>query len=149
MSMQTTLDKVLRDKGDKVFTIQPGATVLEAVREMNQKRIGSLLVTDQDRVVGVFSERDVLCRIVDRERDPAATTVADVMTRELVVVKPSMTVEEAMSVCTEKRCRHLPVMENDRLEGVVSIGDLTRWLVRDQAYQIKDMVNYITGKYPV
>jgi CBS domain-containing protein len=86
---------------------------------------------------------------VDQERDPAATRVADVMTDNVVTVDPSMTVEDAMAVVTEKRCRHLPVMRGEELLGLVSIGDLTRWMGRNHESHIQDLVNYITRKYPV
>jgi CBS domain-containing protein len=116
---------------------------------MNRERIGAVLVHDGERVVGIFTERDVLTRVIDQGRDPAATPVAEVMTSALITVGPATTVAEAMAVVTEKRCRHLPVMEGDRLVGLVSIGDLTRWLTRHQAWHIEDLVRYITGAYPV
>jgi CBS domain-containing protein len=146
--MIDTLNAVLSSKGHTVHSVAPTASVLDAVRKMNGERIGSLLVRADDNVVGIFTERDVLTRVVDQGRDPAATTVAQVMTRDLVAVKPSITVEEAMAVVTEKRCRHLPVMDGAQLLGLVSIGDLTRWVSRHQEIHIQDLVNYITGKYP-
>jgi len=146
--MLNNLTAVLKNKGQTVHSVTPETPVVEAVKKMNQERIGALLVLDQDALVGIFTERDVLTRIVDEKRDPATTLVAQVMTDELVVVKPTTTVEEAMAVVTEKRCRHLPVMENQRLVGLVSSGDLTRWVTRNQEFQIKDLVNYITRKYP-
>jgi CBS domain-containing protein len=146
--MQTKLSVLLAEKGPTVHSISPEATVLDAVRRMNEQRIGSLLVTDGGAPVGIFSERDVLCRVVDQGRDPSATKVADVMTSELVTVRPDATVKEALGVVSEKRCRHLPVMSENQLAGMVSIGDLTHWLVRNQAFHIQDLVNYITRKYP-
>jgi len=147
--MQTKLATLLQHKGAEVQRIQPAASVLEAVRKMNQHRIGSLLVTDGDAVVGIFTERDVLTRVVDQSRDPGTTRVSQVMTGELVTVGDDATVEECMAVVSEKRCRHLPVMSGDELQGLISIGDLTRWVTRNQAIHIQDLVNYITGKYPV
>jgi CBS domain-containing protein len=146
--MKDTLNSVLRHKGPTVHQVQPETTVVDAVRQMNRERIGSLLVTDDQRVIGIFSERDVLCRVVDQGRDPAITPVSEVMTRQVVAVSPSTTVDEAMAVVTEKRCRHLPVMEGQQLKGMVSIGDLTQWMTRNQEVHIQDLVNYITGKYP-
>jgi CBS domain-containing protein len=98
--------------------------------------------------VGIFTERDVLVRVVDAGRDPAATRVEEVMTRELAVIRSATRVEEAMSVMTEKRCRHLPVVEEGRLAGMISIGDVTRWIVRNQRHTIDDLVSYIGGEYP-
>jgi len=146
--MQSTLSAVLQSKGHEVLTIAPEKTVLEAVRTMNEHGVGSLLVMNGDEVVGIFTERDVLRRVVDAELDPRTTKVAKVMTRELVTVRQRMTVTEAMAVVTEKRCRHLPVIEDGQLLGMVSIGDLTRWVSRAQAFHIQDLVNYITGQYP-
>ena len=147
--MRDTLDAVLQHKGSTVQTVAPQSTVLEAVRKMNAERIGALLVCDNERPVGMFTERDVLCRVVDSGRDPHDTHVSEVMTTELVVVGPTTTVDEAMAVVTAKRCRHLPVVAGDRLVGLVSAGDLTRWVTRNQQHQIQDLVNYITGRYPV
>jgi CBS domain-containing protein len=146
--MIDTLSAVLASKGHTVHSVAPTASVLEAVRKMNTERIGALLVCAENDVVGIFTERDVLTRVVDQGRDPGATTVAEVMTRDLVAVKPSITVEEAMAVITEKRCRHLPVMDGAQLLGLVSIGDVTRWVSRHQETHIQDLVNFITGKYP-
>jgi CBS domain-containing protein len=147
--VQTQLGVVVERKGATVHSVSPTAKVLEAVRRMNQERIGALLVRDGDRVMGIFTERDVLTRVVDPGRDPATTPVAEVMTSSLVTVGPATTVAEAMAVVTEKRCRHLPVMDGERLVGLVSIGDLTRWVTRRQAWHIEDLVRYIVGSYPV
>jgi len=146
--METKLSTLLNSKGGEVQRIQPTATVIEAVRTMNESRIGSLLVMNNDEVVGIFTERDVLTRILDSDLDPHTTAVADVMTSDLVTIRPTATIEEAMAVVTEKRCRHLPVMDGNVLLGLVSSGDLTRWMTRNQAIHIQDLVNYITRKYP-
>jgi CBS domain-containing protein len=146
--MHDKLSSVLRHKGPQVQQVSPAASVLDAVRQMNAQRIGSLLVTENDRVVGIFSERDVLSRVLDQGKDPAETPVAEVMTTDVVTVSPSTTVEDALSVISEKRCRHLPVMDGDSLLGLVSIGDLTRWVTRHHEAHIQDLVKYITRKYP-
>lgn len=146
--MERTITSILEEKGAAVHSIEPEATVLEAVQAMNRVGVGALLVKNGDVVVGIFTERDVLRRVVDGGLDPNLTKVAKVMTRELVTVRPTTTVTEAMAVMTDRRCRHLPVMEDDRLLGVVSIGDLTRATAWSQAVHIRDLVNYITGKYP-
>jgi CBS domain-containing protein len=146
--MIDTLRAVLDQKGNAIYDVTSEDSVLEAVQKMNQERVGALLVRAEGQLVGIFTERDVLCRVVDCGLDPRATRVAEVMTRELVVVESTTTVEEAMAVVTEKRCRHLPVMEGGELCGLVSIGDLTRWVTRNQEVHIQDLVNYITCKYP-
>ena len=146
--MTDTLRTLLDKKGAIVHSVPPQTTVIDAVRKMNTERIGAVLVMDNNDLVGIFTERDVLSRIVDDGRDPNATLVADVMTTKPVVVKAATTVEEAMAVVSEKRCRHLPVLDDDRLVGLVSAGDLTHWVTRNQEYHIQDLVNYITSKYP-
>lgn len=146
--MEHLLKAILDFKGSAVHTVAPEVTVLDAVAHMNEKGVGALLVTDEERPIGMFTERDVLRRVVDARRDPASTRVADVMSHELVVVHPEVTVEEAMAIMTERRCRHLPVIEGDDIVGMVSIGDLSRWMSRRQANHISDLMSYITGKYP-
>jgi CBS domain-containing protein len=139
---------ILDDKGRQVYRIAPGATVAEAVRAMNEAKVGALVVVEGERPVGIFTERDVLVRVVADGNDPGAMRVGDVMTRQLVVILPTTTVREAMLIVTEKRCRHLPVVEEGRLAGMISIGDLTRWMVRGQQHQIDQLMSYITGGYP-
>jgi len=149
VTVKDSLKTLLKNKGRTVHAVPPETTVLDAVRKMNQERIGALLVMNGDDLVGIFTERDVLTRIVDQGRDPGATRVAEVMTSKPVVVSAAATVNEAMAVVTEKRCRHLPVVDEGRLVGLVSAGDLTHWVTRGHEYHIQDLVNYITGKYPV
>ncbi len=132
-----------------LFSVSPDATVLEAVQLMNREKIGSVLVCGVEGAVGIFTERDVLVRVVAAGRDPATTLVGETMTRPFVAVRTSTTIEEAMRIITTKRCRHLPVRgENDRIVGVISIGDLTKWIVRDQESQIEGLFDYISGRYP-
>ena len=147
--MKDTLHTLLKSKGRTLHTVAPEATVLDAVRKMNQERIGALLVMSGDDLVGIFTERDVLTRVVDQTRDPAETRIAEVMTPRPVVVTAAATINEAMAVISEKRCRHLPVVDEGKLLGLVSAGDLTHWVTRGHEYHIQDLVNYITGKYPV
>jgi CBS domain-containing protein len=147
--MKNTLEAVLANKGPAIHYVVPEAKVIAAVRTMNQERIGAVLVCVSGEMVGIFTERDVLCRVVDEGRDPTATKVVEVMTSEVVAVRPTTLVEEAMAVITEKRIRHLPVVDNDGLlRGLVSSGDLTGWASRNQEIHITDLVNYITGRYP-
>jgi CBS domain-containing protein len=146
--MNTALDKVLEQKGRQVYVTSPVQSVLDAIKSMRDKQVGALVVLDGGKPVGVFTERDVLNRVVACECDAAETSVADVMTKNLVVVCPETTVQQAMAIVTEKRCRHLPVMDGDELVGVVSIGDLTHWLVKSQGFEIESLIRYITGQYP-
>jgi CBS domain-containing protein len=146
--MTETLTAVLAHKGGTVHSVPPDATVLEAVRTMNEARIGAVMVCESSQILGIFTERDVLCRVVDKKREPASTRVYEVMTSDVVTVPSSITVEDAMAVITEKRCRHLPVVDDEKLEGLVSSGDLTRWIGRNQQHHIQNLMNFITGKYP-
>jgi CBS domain-containing protein len=122
--------------------------VAAAVEVLNQNHVGSVLVLDGGRLVGIFTERDILRRVLGERRDPVTTRVSDVMTRDLVVMRPSASVVDAMKVVSEKRIRHIPVVEAGNVVGVVSQGDLNHWLVRNREGQIQDLVDYVTGKYP-
>jgi len=145
--MLTPLSTLLGEKGSNIFSVAPNTTVADCVRKMNTERIGALLVVDEDKPVGIFTERDVMTRVLDAERDPKATLVSEVMSPDLACVNPDATVGDAMRVISEKRFRHLPVVEGGKVVGVVSIGDLTRWLVRNQEEEIQHLVNYIAGNY--
>lgn len=146
--MESRIDAILNDKGHEVHSVAARTSVLEAARTMNRARVGAVLVLDGTRLVGIFTERDILMRVVEPGLDPAATPVRDVMTERVAVVHPQTTVAEAMAVMTERRCRHLPVFDGDRLAGVVSIGDLTRWTVHDRNFLIEQLYNYVTDQYP-
>lgn len=145
--MKSTLGELLKDKGARVHRVAPGVSVAEAVDKMNRERVGAVLVMDEDALAGIFTERDVLVRVVGAERDPGQTIVRDVMTTGLVTVSPATTVEQAMVVCTEKRCRHLPVVDGGAVAGMVSIGDLTRWVTRHLEDSVRLLEDYISGGY--
>ncbi len=144
-----TMKQVLEGKGRQVFTIDPGATISEAIREMNAREVGALVVVRSDRPVGIFTERDVLRKLEGGGLDPAETKVSKLMSQGLVVVTEEVTVGEAMAIMTQKRCRHLPVVEQGKLVGLVSSGDMALWLTRRQEIHIKDLTDYILGNYPV
>jgi CBS domain-containing protein len=141
--MNAPLANVLAHKGNDVVTVALETTVLIAVQQMNDRKIGALLVLDRGRPVGIFTERDVLVRVVAACLDPKVTPVGEVMTRSLVAVHSETTVGEAMRIITEKRCRHLPIVDDSRLRGLISIGDLMSWLVRDQERTITDLHDYM------
>ncbi len=140
------VSSVLAEKGRQVYTIEKGVTVSQAVREMNEKGVGALVVTESGRPIGMFTERDVLRRVVDADKDPAMTRVSSVMTRNVVAIAPADRVEEVMALMTERRMRHLPVVEGGQLIGLISIGDLMRWVTLNQEDQIRHMTEYITGQ---
>lgn len=142
--MEIPVKKILDEKGGTVERASPTETVCDAVTRMNERNIGALLVMNGERVAGIFTERDVLTRVVGRRADPAKTPVGEVMTRNVISIGPATTVQQAMMVVTKHRCRHLPVIEDGRLLGMVSSGDLMRWTVRDQQSTIDDLTDYVS-----
>ena len=143
-----SLDLILEEKGRELQVIAPEATVAEAVSTMCQARVGALLVMQSDTLVGIFSERDVMSRVVVVGLDPKRTRVGDVMTRNVVCVEIDVSPDEAMAIITDRRMRHLPVVDGRRVVGVVSIGDLVRWAIRDREQSIEQLREYVTGRYP-
>lgn len=140
--------EVLAAKGPQVHTISPTDTVLDAVHRMVGHNVGSLLVTEGADIRGIITERDYLRRIVLEGRTSKGTQVGEIMTTRVVVTEPRVEVEEAMAIMTARHIRHLPVLEQGKLVGIVSIGDLVKQLSRDHKYQIQYLTDYITGKYP-
>jgi signal-transduction protein with cAMP-binding, CBS, and nucleotidyltransferase domain len=142
--METCAD-ILKTKGSFVFTIAPDATVFEAVESMCARSVGALLVCAAGLPRGIISERDVMARVVLQRLAPDTARVEDVMTRDVVCVEHHATAREAMAVMTRRRCRHLPVVVDGRVIGVLSIGDLVRWASREQESEIKLLSEYIHG----
>ncbi len=143
--MTNPISTLLRLKDSKVHSITSESTVLEAVHEMNRVHIGSIVVVDDEKLVGIFTERDVLQRVVAVSKSPETTKVADVMSSEVETITPKTTVDETMLIMTKRRHRHLPVMKDDKLVGLVSIGDITRWISRANEDEAQNLRSYITG----
>jgi CBS domain-containing protein len=141
--MEAKVSTIVDAKGWKARTVDAAVSVREAVVVMNQERIGSVVVVDGARLIGIFTERDVLTRVVAAARDPGTVRVGEVMTRTLVVIDRETTVRQAMSLMTAKRCRHLPVLAAGKLVGMISIGDLMQWMIRDKEREIDDLNDYI------
>ncbi|WP_437276544.1 CBS domain-containing protein [Sorangium sp. So ce375] len=141
------IGEILNRKGRNVYTIPPDATVFEAVQSMCMRRVGALLVSIDGSPSGIISERDVMARVILARRDPAETPVAEVMTCEVVCVEPSTPARQAMAVMTERRCRHLPVVQDGRVVGMISIGDLVHWISREQEFEIRMLTEYVQGVY--
>jgi CBS domain-containing protein len=139
---------ILDAKGTEVWTVDRDATVLDAIRLMVDRNVGSLIVTQGDVICGVFTERDYLRRIVLQGRTSKDTRVIEVTTERLVVVDPTCPVEDCMSIMTTERIRHLPVIDGGRLVGLVSIGDLVKHLSREREAEIRYLTDYIAGRYP-
>jgi CBS domain-containing protein len=143
--MDITVDDILAVKGSQIYHIGPHATVASAVELMNDRNIGALLIIDEGVLLGIFTERDVLSRVVAQKLDPLTTPVYQVATRALVTVRGSTSLLEAQRLVTHKRCRHLPVLENGRVVGLVSIGDLTRATIRTLSHEVEELSLYISG----
>lgn len=144
----TTAAQVLGAKGDPgVFTTTPTASVFEAVSEMARRNVGALVVMDGEAVVGIISERDYARKIALLSRSSRDTEVQEIMSSPVMYVRPTQTVEECMALMTDKRLRHLPVMDaNGELRGVISIGDLVKQVIADQRYHIEQLEQYISGQ---
>ncbi|MEI8194748.1 MAG: CBS domain-containing protein [Phycisphaerae bacterium] len=141
------ISDLLAKKGTDVYTVAPTMTVLDATQLMNRQKVGALVVCQQGRVVGIFTERDVLRRVVAVEKNPAITTVAEVMTADVACATRDTTLEEASAVMKNRRIRHLPVCdEAGHLQGLVSIGDLNAWEADGQETTIHFLSQYIHGR---
>jgi CBS domain-containing protein len=139
--------EVLRSKADSVlFSVPPSTTVLEAVILMAEKGIGSLLVMEGEQMVGIISERDYVRRVAMFERSAVATTVAEIMTADVVTVSPKDGTQHCMQLMTDKRLRHLPVVEDGKLLGLLSIGDLVKHVIQEQENLIRHLESYIRGE---
>ncbi len=142
-----SVQEVLRSKGTQVYSVPASATVLEATRMMNEHGIGAVVVMEGERVVGIFTERDVLRRVVAQERQPSQVLVREVMTREVVCCSPKTSLDEARSVMKHRRIRHLPVLNGDgSLAGMISIGDLNAYHADSQETTIHLLHEYLYGR---
>ena len=142
--MTTTVRDILRHKPD-VYVVRPDDTVYSALRLMAEKNIGAVLVMNGNNLTGIFSERDYARRGILHGHPSRETAVRTIMTTEVFSVSPSMTVDDCMALMTERRIRHLPVVDNDRLVGVVSIGDVVRAVVDEQRFTIRSLEHYVTS----
>lgn len=138
-----TVRDILARKGSEVVTAAPEQTVLEAAQLMNNRGIGAVVVTDKEGIRGIFTERDVLRRIVAEAREPSSTRLQDVMTTSLVTTAAEMTVDECAELMTRRRIRHLPVIREGKLAGVVTIGDLLAYQLAEQATTIAHLNSYV------
>ncbi|WP_157268898.1 CBS domain-containing protein [Azohydromonas aeria] len=145
--MTTALDILKSKPSQEVISVKPHSTVYEAIQLMCEKNIGAVLVMEGSAVVGIFSERDYARKIVLQERESRSTPVNAVMSPNVMFVGPRQPAEELMAVMTQNRLRHLPVMEDGKLLGMLSIGDLVKHIISDQQFLIEQMEHYITGQH--
>jgi CBS domain-containing protein len=141
-----TVRGVLDDKGWKIETISPDVSVYAALEQMASREIGALPVVEAGRLCGLFSERDYARKVILRGRSSRDTLVGEIMTREVITVTPRESVENCMVTMTERRIRHLPVLETGRLVGIVSIGDVVKAVIDDQQFTIEQLTSYIGGR---
>jgi CBS domain-containing protein len=140
-----TLRDILATKGTAVYAVRPDDSALDVVQLMTEKGVGALLVLDGDRVAGIVSERDVARKITLLEKGPRETPASGIMSSRVTCVRPDLTIQEAMAVMTEKRIRHLPVLDQGKVTGVVSIGDLVKAVIDEQQFIISQLEQYISS----
>ena len=145
MNPNGTISEILSHKGTTAWAISPDATVFEAVLMMTDKNIGALLVTENNKLVGIISERDYTRKVVVKGKASKTTAVKEILSSHVIHVSPSHTVEECMRLMTDHHFRHLPVLDGDKIVGIISIGDLVNWIISAQHTTISQLQTYITG----
>lgn len=149
MKITDTIEIVLKHKSFKqVLSVSPQQTVYEALQEMARHDVGALIVCDDERLVGILSERDYARRGILHGHTSKETLVRDIMTSPVMFVSPEHTVDECMALMTQRHFRHLPVLERDKVVGMISIGDLVKWVISGQQHTIEALEGYIAGAYP-
>lgn len=138
-----TVQQLLETKRHGVVSVSPDSTVLDALRVMAEREIGAVLVTDGEHLVGIFSERDYARKVVLQGKASKDTPVREIMTDKVVCVRPTQTIEDCMNLMTDKRIRHLPVLDSKKIVGVISIGDVVKEMLSEQAYLIQQLESYI------
>ena len=141
----TTVRHILQEKGNRVWTASPDASVRDAVRLMDESNVGVLVVSKGDEVVGIVSERDIARKLILKEQSSASTLVQDIMTPDVITITPDQSIDECMALMTSKHIRHLPVLDGKKLAGLVSIGDVVKAMIAEKEHLIKELQNYITG----
>lgn len=147
MEISTAAKTLLEHKCQNIWTIAPAATVYQAIQMMSEKNIGALPVVDGTRLVGMISERDYMSKVALHGKSSRETPVSDIMTREIVTVGPDQNISACLEIITEHRIRHLPVLDGGVLLGIISIGDLVKWIIETQRMTIQQLNAYISGGY--
>lgn len=141
------VSQILRNKGYDVYSVSPDATVFDALKLMAEKNIGAVVVREDDQVVGIMSERDYARKVILEGKSSKNIPVRDIMSTRVLYVRPDQTVHDCMVLMIDKRIRHLPVMEEDKLKGLLSIGDVVKAVIAEKEYVIEQLENYIAGRY--
>jgi len=145
--MMHSIGQLLQTKGSQIWSIEPQATVYRALTIMAEKNVGALLVMDRDQLVGIFSERDYARKVILKGKSSKDTSVSELMTLQVFYITTDATLEEGMALMTAKHIRHLPVLENKQLVGIVTLGDVVQQIIVEQKFTIGELEKYITGGY--
>jgi CBS domain-containing protein len=140
-----TVRNILQIKGNAVHTVTPGTSVYEALEDLENNNMGSLVVVENGKLIGIFTERDYARKVILKGRSSKDTQVRDIMTERPIFVTPDATIEECMQLMSSKNFRHLPVLENDQLVGVISISDLVKFIIREKDFIIENLEHYIVS----
>jgi len=143
--MNTSIAAILAGKSRALHAVPTTVTVLEAVQKMNQHKVGAVLVMNGEKLAGIFTERDVMTRVIAANLEPKATPITQAMTAGVLTIPPETTVQEVMDIFAEKRCRHLPVIQSGELVGLISIGDVSRWVANAHRAEAESLRQYIAG----
>ena len=143
----TTIGQILKTKGNEIWSIAPQATIYEALQIMSEKDVGALLVVHKGDVVGIFSERDYARKLILKGKFSKDTSVQELMTPKVLYAGPDSSSEDCMALMTAKSVRHLPILKNERLIGIVTLGDVVKQIISDQEFTIHQLGNYISGNY--
>ena len=140
-----TVHHILKAKGNNIYSISPFITVFTALEIMVEKNVSALVIMDNDKLIGIFSERDYARKVALKGKSSKETPVGDIMSGNVITVSPDNTIDDCMNLMTDKFIRHLPVVENDKLVGLISIGDLVKFIIEEQKFIIENMEQYIGG----
>ncbi len=140
-----TVQQLLDEKGHDIQSVHPDESVFDAIQKLADANIGSLIVVEDDRPVGIFTERDYARNVILKGKSSPTTPVRDIMTTRVIFVQPEQTVEDCMAIMTDKHIRHLPVLDGEKLVGMISIGDLVKSIIADQKFTIEQLEHFIRG----
>jgi len=143
------IDTLLKDKGKDIWSIEPRETAFKALETMAQRNVGALLVIDKGQLVGIFSERDYARKVILKGKSSKETTVGELMTPDVFYASPENTLQETMALMTAKHIRHMPVLKDGRLIGMVTLGDVVKQIISEQKFTIKELAKYISGGYDI